>query len=168
MGGETLGLDLQILAVMSAVHVFYILLNLLLYRRKSPGRGAVLRFAVLCPNTNFMGMPVIGGIFGETGTLLLSVALFPVRVFILTVGISYFVIGRSGRWVIHLFKNPAVWAVFLGAAMLLLEWQLPAPAERAVSALSALKKITSTGAPPTATSGSSAHANKTKSNPKYQ
>ena len=138
--GNTVGIweqSLQILAVMSAVHVFYILLNLLLYRRKSPGRGAVLRFAVLCPNTNFMGMPVIGGIFGETGTLLLSVALFPVRVFILTVGISYFVIGRSGRWVIHLFKNPAVWAVFLGAAMLLLEWQLPAPAERAVSALSA-------------------------------
>ena len=61
--GNTVGIweqSLQILAVMSAVHVFYILLNLLLYRRKSPGRGAVLRFAVLCPNTNFMGILVAG------------------------------------------------------------------------------------------------------------
>ena len=139
-GGAAPGIweqSFQILAVMTAVHVFYILLNFALYGRREPRRGAVLKFAVLCPNTNFMGMPVIGGLYGDTGTLLLSVALFPVRAFILTVGISYFVIGQSGRWVLRLLKNPAVWAVLIGVAMLLLQLRFPAPVQRAVSSLSA-------------------------------
>lgn len=139
-GGASAGLlgqSLQILAVMTAVHVFYILLNLALYGRQPPQRRAVLKFAVLCPNTNFMGMPVIGGIYGDAGTLLLSIALFPVRAFILTVGISYFVIGQSRHWVLRLLKNPAVWAVLIGTVMLVSGLRLPAPVQKAVSSLAA-------------------------------
>ena len=133
---DLLGQSLQILAVMTAVHIFYILLNLALYGRQPPRRGAVLKFAVLCPNTNFMGMPVIGGIYGDAGTLLLSIALFPVRAFILTVGISYFVIGQSRRWFLRLLKNPAVWAVLIGTVMLVFVLRFPAPAQKAVASLS--------------------------------
>lgn len=139
-GGASAGLwrqSVQILAIVVALHLFYILLSAVLYGRKPPQRGAVLKFAVLCPNTNFMGMPVIGGIYGDAGTLLLSIALFPVRVFIYTVGISYFVIGQSGRWIFRLLKNPTVWAVLIGAVMLAFDLRFPAPAQKAVSALAA-------------------------------
>lgn len=127
----------QILVVMIGVHLFYILLGVLLFRKQPERRKAVLKFAILCPNTNFMGMPVISGIYGDTGTLLLSVALFPVRAFILTIGISYFVIGQSRNWILRLLKNPAIWAVFIGAAMMALGLRLPSPVQQAVASFSA-------------------------------
>lgn len=129
--------SVQILAIMVALHLLYILISAVLYGRKPPQRGAVLKFAVLCPNTNFMGMPVIGGIYGDAGMLLLSIALFPVRVFIHTVGISYFVIGQSGRWIFRILKNPSIWAVLIGTVMLACGLHFPAPVQKAVSALAA-------------------------------
>ena len=125
----------QILLIMVGVHLFYILLGAIVSRRLPEGRKAVLKFAILCPNTNFMGMPVISGIYGDVGTLLLSVALFPVRAFILTIGISYFVIGQSKRWFLRLLKNPAVWAVLIGAVMMALRLHFPSPLERTISSL---------------------------------
>ena len=117
--------------------LFYIVLGSVLYRGADSRRKPVLKFAVLCPNTNFMGMPVIGSIYGDAGVLLLSIALIPVRVFIMTVGISYFVTGEGRRSWLRVLKNPAVWAVVLGAAMLGLGLRFPEPLNQALSSLGA-------------------------------
>lgn len=126
-----------ILGIMVGVHLFYIVLGSVLYRSADSRRKPVLKFAVLCPNTNFMGMPVIGSIYGDAGVLLLSIALIPVRAFIMTVGISYFVTGEGRRSWLRVLKNPAVWAVVLGAAMLGLGLRFPEPLNQALSSLGA-------------------------------
>lgn len=125
----------QILLVTVAVHIFYILLGAAVYRKSDPDRRAVLRFAILCPNTNFMGMPVINGIYGSAGVLLLSVALVPARCFVMTVGLSYFLAGSLSARLKGLFSNPSIWAVFAGAVMLLFRWHLWQPLAKAVSSL---------------------------------
>ncbi len=113
VGAEVWQQSLQIVAIMVALHLFYMVVGLLFCRQRE-SRKAVLRFGILCPNTNFMGFPVISGIYGEVGTLLLFVALVPSRIFIWTVGVSYFTTGSPGeRWK-KLLKNPSMWAVALG------------------------------------------------------
>ena len=135
IGGNVWAQSAQILLVMVGVHIFYILLGMLVGRAFPEKQRAVAKFAILCPNTNFMGMPVISGIYGDIGVLLLSVALFPVRAFVLTVGISYFVMGQSKNWVLRLLKNPAVWAVIAGIFVMVLGLRFPAPIEKAITSL---------------------------------
>lgn len=135
IGGNVWTQSAQILLVMVGVHIFYILLGMLVGRAFLEKQRAVAKFAILCPNTNFMGMPVISGIYGDIGVLLLSVALFPVRAFVLTIGISYFVIGQSKHWVLRLLKNPAVWAVIMGILVMVLGLQFPDPVEKAITSL---------------------------------
>lgn len=125
--------SIEVLVAGVCVHIAYILIGLIVSRGQLPDRKPVLQYAVLSPNTNFMGMPVIGGILGDIGILLLSIALFPVRVFVMTVGISYFVYGQSKRWYINLLKNPSVWAVFIGIAMMALHLQYPKPLSQVLS-----------------------------------
>ena len=127
--------SMQILLITVAVHLFYILLGTVLYRRGDPDQQAVLRFAILCPNTNFMGMPVIGGIYGDAGILLLSIALLPARCFIMTVGISYFLTGNPLVRLKSLLSNPSFWAVFAGVTMMSFHWRLWEPLARAISCL---------------------------------
>lgn len=127
--------SVQIVLITVAVNIFYVLLGAVLYRGGDPGRRAVLRFAVLCPNTNFMGMPVIGGIYGDAGILLLSVALVPARCFVMTVGISCFLSGKALTRLKGLLSNPSIWAVLAGAVMMRFHWRLWPPLARAVSYL---------------------------------
>ena len=128
-------LSAQIIAAAAAVHIFYILLVMMLNHRADPQRRAVLKFAVLCPNTNFMGMPVIGGIYGDAGVMLLSIALVPARIFVMTVGISYFLSGGGLSRLKGLVRNPSIWAVAAGMAVNFMGWTLWEPLEKAVSAL---------------------------------
>lgn len=136
ISSEGLSQSVQVLIMMTAIHLVYMLLGLL-YRSQPPDRRPVYQFAVLCPNTNFMGLPVVGGIYGDIGTVLVSIALFPVRVFVMSVGTSYFVIGQSGKWILKLFKNPNVWAVLLGVVMMVLNIHFPTPLSEAISGLGA-------------------------------
>lgn len=118
-----------------AVHLLYILAGVLLYRKKPALQQPVLRFAILCPNSNFMGMPVIGGIYGAEGIFLLSVALLPARIFILSIGIAYFVAGKSSGRMKRLLKSPPLWAVDLGLLVVWLKITLPVPLENAIASL---------------------------------
>ena len=127
----------QILLITIVIHAFYILLNNLLYRDTLSEHQSTLRFAVLCPNTNFMGMPVIGSIYSLDGILLLSIALLPARVFIMTVGISYFLTGNSATRLKGLIRNPSIWAVILGLPAILLQWHPWEPVAKTLSYLSA-------------------------------
>ncbi len=127
--------SLMIILITIAVHLLYMLVGTLLYRKKPTVQQPVLRFAILCPSGNFMGIPVIGGIYGAEGILLLSVALLPARIFILTIGIAYFVAEKSSGWMKRLLNSPPLWAVVLGLAVVWLDIKLPVPLESAVSSL---------------------------------
>lgn len=127
--------SLMIILITIAVHLLYMLVGTLLYRKKPTAQQPVLRFAILCPSGNFMGMPVIGGIYGAEGILLLSVALLPARIFILSIGIAYFVAEKSSGWMKRLLNSPPLWAVVLGLAVVWLDIKLPVPLESAVSSL---------------------------------
>lgn len=106
--------------------VFYMILNKILYRRIPTERRVVLRYATMVNNAGFMGLPVIGSVFGATGTLYGSIMLIPMRIFMWTIGLSLFTSSNKKQQLKQLATHPAIWAVILGFAYLFAPFRLPA------------------------------------------
>lgn len=100
-------------------------------------RLSCLRFATLCSNAGFLGIPIISGVLGEMGTLLTSVALIPQRVVMWSAGLSLFTHKRGKGVVRKLLTHPCIVAVYIGFALMAAgNPALPAFMQKALSAAS--------------------------------
>lgn len=126
-----------ILIVASAVQLFYLLVSRVIYRGAPPERLACLRYATVCSNAGFLGLPIIGGVFGAMGTLLTSVGLIPQRVVMWSAGLSLFT-KTDGKSVLRkLATHPCIVAVYIGFVLMLLgNPELPVFLQRALSSAS--------------------------------
>lgn len=107
------------LIVTCGVQGVYLLTSKYLYPGESDKRLACLRYGTVCSNAGFLGLPIVGGFYGEMGTLLTSVALIPQRVVMWSAGLSLFT-PASGKSVIKkLLTHPCIVAVFIGFALML-------------------------------------------------
>ncbi|MBQ4266030.1 MAG: AEC family transporter [Clostridia bacterium] len=107
------------LALAGAAQLLYLLVSRIIYRGAPQGRLACLRYATVCSNAGFLGLPIIGGVFGAMGTLLTSVALIPQRVVMWSAGLSLFT-HTDGKSVLKkLATHPCIIAVLIGFALLL-------------------------------------------------
>lgn len=108
-------------------------LSLLLWRKQSPVRRAVLEFGTMFSNAGNAGLPIVALVFGDTGVFYTSFFLIPVRVLMWTLGLSLFVPGRGkGKWK-ALLANPSLMIVFLGLAMMLIPFHLPQTLSAAIT-----------------------------------
>lgn len=125
------------IAVSLGVQLFYLLSSRVLYRGAAPGRMACLRYATVCSNAGFLGIPIIGGVYGAMGTLLTSVLLIPQRVVMWSAGLSLFT-RTDGRSVLKkLATHPCIVAVAVGFALMLAgNPALPGPLQKALSGAS--------------------------------
>jgi len=102
-------------------------------RMKGPERG-VHRYAVIVPNSGFMGFPVVEAVLGSF--YLFHVAIFNVPLGLLGFSIGLWLIAKEGgkapaiSW--KLFFNPPVVATFAGFALFLFSIQLPGPLEQSI------------------------------------
>jgi len=104
----------------------YIILNRILYRRFTPARQAVLKYATISNNSGFLGLPVIEAVFGQTGLLYGSIALIPMRIFMWTSGLSLFTRTATKEKLKTLATHPCIWAVILGFGYIYAPFTLPA------------------------------------------
>lgn len=117
---------LVVLIAAVCAQIFYVLLNLVLYRRFKPERQAVMKYATMCNNAGFMGLPVIESVFGSTGLLYGAIVLIPIRVAMWTAGLAQFTHTDMKTKVKALATHPCMWAVILGFIYMLLPVTLPA------------------------------------------
>ena len=103
----------------------YMILNKVLYNRIPQERRVVMKYATIVNNAGFMGLPVIGSVFGATGTLYGSIMLIPMRIFMWTIGLSLFTSSNKKQQFKQLATHPAIWAVILGFAYLFAPFRLP-------------------------------------------
>ena len=116
--GEVLTCCGLMLVLACAVQLFYLLVSRVIYAGAPKERLACLRYATVCSNAGFLGLPIIGGVFGAMGTLLTSVALIPQRVVMWSAGLSLFT-HTDGRSVVKkLLTHPCIIAVFIGFALM--------------------------------------------------
>ncbi|MGN0775552.1 MAG: AEC family transporter [Candidatus Ventricola sp.] len=125
------------IAVSLGVQLFYLLASRVLFPGASPERQACLRYATVCSNAGFLGIPIIGGVYGAMGTLLTSVLLIPQRVVMWSAGLSLFT-RTDGKSVLKkLATHPCIVAVFIGFALMLCgNPALPGPLQKALSGAS--------------------------------
>ena len=125
------------IAVSLGVQLFYLLSSRVLYPGSSPGRLACLRYATVCSNAGFLGIPIIGGVYGAMGTLLTSVLLIPQRVVMWSAGLSLFT-RTDGKSVLKkLATHPCIVAVLIGFVLMLSgNPSLPGPLQKALSGAS--------------------------------
>lgn len=108
--------SILLLAVLA--QAVYWLAGRLLFRGEAAGRLSCLRYATLCSNAGFLGLPIIGGVYGEMGTLLTSVALIPQRIVMWSAGLSLFT-HTDGKSVLRkVLTPPCIVAVFIGFGLM--------------------------------------------------
>ena len=109
-----------ILLLASVVQVFYLLASKVLFRGVPQERLSCLRYATLCSNAGFLGLPIIGGVYGAIGTLLVSVALIPQRFVMWSAGLSLFTKTDGKSVVKKLLTHPCIVAVGIGFLLMLI------------------------------------------------
>ena len=125
------------IAVSLGVQLFYLLSSRVLYPGASSGRLACLRYATVCSNAGFLGIPIIGGVYGAMGTLLTSVLLIPQRVVMWSAGLSLFTRTDSKSVLKKLATHPCIVAVLIGFVLMLSgNPSLPGPLQKALSGAS--------------------------------
>lgn len=119
MTGELLAsCGLVLLLALAAQGLFYIVGHCC-FKGEKAERLSCLRYGTLCPNAGFLGLPIIGGVFGEMGALLTSVALIPQRVVMWSAGVSLFTRADSKSVVRKVITHPCIIAVVIGFALML-------------------------------------------------
>ena len=117
---------LWVFGISLAFHVFCILYGRLVFRRPPEGTRKCKRFAAMCSNAGFMGIPVAEGLFGLEGIALANIFLIPMRVFMWSFGIAVFSGSRDWKGTVKkVLTHPCIIAVVLGIAGMLLRVKLP-------------------------------------------
>lgn len=120
----------QILLITGVCQLFYLAVSKVLFRGVPKEQLACLRYATVCSNAGFLGIPIIGAVYGATGTLLTSIGLIPQRIVMWSAGLSFFT-RTSGKDVLRkLLTHPCIIAVVIGFALIFSgNPALPAPIE---------------------------------------
>lgn len=112
-----------------------ILLSMVLYRRLAKGEQTILKYATVCSNAGFMGNAIAEGLFGSIGMVYTSIYLIPQRLFMWSVGVSYFSGGgKDKKAIFKALAHPCLIAVYIGIAIM--TFRIPVPE----ILLSAIKK----------------------------
>ena len=135
--GEILTSVFVMIAVSLGVQLFYLLVSRFIYPGQSRARLSCLRYATVCSNAGFLGIPIIGGLYGPLGTLLTSVVLIPQRVVMWSAGLSLFTATDAKSVVRKLATHPCIVAVGIGFALMLAgNPALPVPVQKVLSGAS--------------------------------
>lgn len=117
---------LVICVVAVLIQIGSYLLGMILYPGFPDSRKKVLQYATICSNAGILGNPIAEGIFGGLGLLYASIYVIPQRVFMWSVGLTYFTEAPDKKTLAKkVLSHPCIVSVFIG--FLLMVWQIPLP-----------------------------------------
>ncbi len=102
------------------------LLGIVLYPGFPDNRKKVLQYATICSNAGILGNPIAEGIFGGLGLLYASIYVIPQRVFMWSVGLTYFTEAPDKKALVKkVLSHPCILSVFAGFAIMIFQIPLP-------------------------------------------
>jgi len=129
MGGVTpdmLRVSGVILLCAFGLQLLAFILNKVLYIKVPQEKGLVLKYATITNNAGFMGLPILGAVFGDIGILYGSIFLIPMRILMWTSGLSLFTSMGGKDKLKNLVTHPCMIAVALGVIYVFIPLSLPA------------------------------------------
>jgi hypothetical protein len=123
--------------VSGGVHFFCFLLSRLFFRKVEKTQQSVLRYGLLVSNAGFMGLPIVGELFGSAGLMYASIYLIPLRVLMWTVGLSIFSPAGTSKKeaALKVILHPSMVAVYLGLILMSFQFSLPTFVEKTFSSI---------------------------------
>ncbi len=115
-----------IIVVAAGIQVGAWLLGMVLYPGFPDERKKVLQYATICSNAGILGNPIAEGIFGSLGLLYASIYTIPQRMFMWSIGLTYFTQAPDTKTLIKkVSTHPCILAVVAGTLMMVLQIPLP-------------------------------------------
>lgn len=125
-----------ILSVLS--HLIMIALSMILIRKNEKNEYAIERFSLVYTNCGFMGIPLVGAVFGTEGALYATVYLTVFNVLVWTHGLIVIKNNFSKKELIGVLTSPTMIAIVLGIICLAFGIRLPEILSKPLEYISAL------------------------------
>ena len=86
----------------------------------------VLQYATIVSNAGILGNAIAEGIFGDLGIMYAAVYTIPTRIFMWSVGLTYFTEAPTKKELVKkVLTHPCIIAIFTGMVLLISQFQLP-------------------------------------------
>ncbi|HNX16745.1 MAG TPA: AEC family transporter [Methanoregula sp.] len=95
----------------------------------TPKEKGVFEFMLVFPNTMFMGIPVALAVLGPDSLFYVTLFNVPIYFLVFTLGVWLLARGRPGKFDFKVLLSPGLVASFVGLALFLAGYTIPAPAE---------------------------------------
>jgi len=118
--------SLVVLLAAFGLQFLVFLLNKVLYIKIPPERAIILKYTTITNNAAFLGLPVLGAVYGSIGVLYGSIFLIPMRILMWTAGLSLFTKAGRKENIKFLATHPCMLAVVLGFAYAFAPFEMPA------------------------------------------
>lgn len=131
---RTLGI---VIIVSLAIQLFSLLLSYTLFAKSEESKRKVLRYGILISNAGFIGLPIAGELFGPLGYIYASIYLIPQRVMMWSAGLAIFNTEHLSRseTAKKVLLHPCMVAVYIGLALVVAPFRLPAFLSQTLSSL---------------------------------
>ena len=101
-------------------------LDMFLYNHYGESRKKVLQYATICSNAGILGNPIAEGIFGQMGMMYASIYVIPQRIFMWSVGLTYFTEAPDKKTLCKkVATHPCILSVLIGFLLMVTQIRLP-------------------------------------------
>lgn len=115
-----------VIVVISAVtHILAVTLGGVIFKMYGSDERDIMHYGMIVPNTAFIGLPVIGALFGDTGLIYTSMYFIPAEIAMWTFGLALFKKNDNTNIIKAVLSAPAADAVFIGLFFMLTGLKLP-------------------------------------------
>ena len=115
----------KILIFSFLIHIFLFLLGQVFYIKNEESKKKVLIFYTTFSNTGFMGFPILGSIYGDTGIFYAAIFNIAFNLLVWTLGVSIFTGERDFKSIRRVVVNPSFIAVIIG--IIIFRFSIPLP-----------------------------------------
>ncbi len=117
---------LSVCVIAVLVQIGSYLFSLVLYPGFHDQRKKVVQYATICSNAGVLGNAVAEGLFGSMGLLYASIYVMPQRIFMWSVGITYFTEAPDKKTLLKkVSTHPCILAAFIGIFLMITQFPLP-------------------------------------------
>ena len=136
VSGNLLHNCLIALGISFGIQLAALYLSALFFSPVSSEKKNIFRYGLIVSNSSFIGIPVVGELYGNLGVLYTSFFQIPIRIMMWTAGLSLFTNVDKKESFQKLVKHPCIIAIIIGVTLMITPVSLPPFLEDTISGLS--------------------------------
>lgn len=124
------------LGISFGIQVAALYLSMLFFAPVSRDKKNIFKYGLIVSNSSFIGIPVVGKLYGNLGVLYTSFFQIPIRIMMWTAGLSLFTNVDKKESFQKLIKHPCIIAIVIGAFLMIASVPLPSFLGNTIAGLS--------------------------------